>query len=446
MDLLIKGYLCDPAAGWEKKAKIFIRKGQVEAIFPTESPDISDVPVIDLGHHLVLPGLVDMHVHFREPGGEHKETLASGAAAAVAGGFTSIACMPNTFPPLDNAEKIRYIIKKARQIDLAKVYPVGAISVGQEGEKLSDLEAMAKAGAVAFSDDGCPVLDSSLMVAALKQALELDCPVIAHCEDVSLSAGGAVYHGEVGTRLGLPMVSKAAEPSMVARDIVLQNNTGGLLHLAHLSTRESVELLRWAKEMGRNVTAEVTPHHLCLTEKAVETHAADAKMNPPLGSEDDRQALVDALCRGVVDIVATDHAPHHPDEKTGNLVEAPFGVVGLETAFPLLYTFLVEPGLMSLGDLVFAMSVNPARRLKISGGTLAPGAPADLVVIDTQKEWVVDKSAFYSQGKNTPFQDWKLRGIPVMTIVNGDIKMINGRVKGVGEDFPGLKGASNWCT
>ncbi len=446
MDLLIKGHLCDPEAGWEKEAKIFIRKGHVEAILPSQAPDISDIPVIDLGKHLVLPGLVDIHVHFREPGGEHKETLASGAAAAVAGGFTSVACMPNTYPPLDSPELMRYIINKARQVNLAKVYPVGAVTLGQQGETLTHMDAMAEAGAVAFSDDGRPVMNSSLMAAALERALERGCPIISHCEDLTLSAGGVVYHGEVGTRLGVPMVSKAAEPSMVARDIVLQNNTGGFLHLAHLSTRESIELLEWAREMGRHVSAEVTPHHLLLTEKAVETYAADAKMNPPLGSEDDRQALVNALCSGLVDIVATDHAPHHPDEKAGSLEDAPFGVVGLETAFSLLYTFLVETGLMELRSLVFAMSVNPARRLKIPGGTLTPGSPADLVVIDPQREWVVNKKAFFSRGKNTPFQDWKLRGVPVMTMVNGDIKMINGRVKGFSEDFPGLKGVNAWCT
>ncbi len=438
MDWLMKGYLCDPGAGWEGRAAILIRDGKVEAIFSDVSSDISDLPVLDLQDHLILPGLVDMHVHFREPGGEYKETIASGSAAAVAGGFTSVVCMPNTSPPLDNVEQICFVLEKARLAALAKVYPVGAVTVGQQGEKLADHKAMAKAGAVAFSDDGRPIMNSRLMADALKKGLELDCPIIAHCEDLTLSAGGVVYEGAAGRCLGVPMVSRAAEPVQVARDLVLQRATGGKLHLAHLSTRESVELFCRAREAGQDVSAEVTPHHLLLTEEALKVCAADAKMNPPLGNAEDRWALQGALTQGLLDIVATDHAPHHREEKSRSLLEAPFGVVGLETSFALLYTFLVKKGLLTLEALVRAMSLHPARRLNIPGGTLSPGATADLVVVDPQHNWSVEKDAFFSQGKNTPFQGWKLCGSPVMTMVNGEIKMFRGRVKGVSADFPPL--------
>ncbi len=434
----MKGYLCDPGAGWEDRATILIRDGKVEAIFPDEAPDISDLPVLDLQDHLILPGLVDMHVHFREPGGEYKETIASGSAAAVAGGFTSVACMPNTSPPLDNAAQISYVLKKARLADLARVYPVGAVTLGQQGENLADHEAMAEAGAVAFSDDGRPIMNSRLMADVLKKGSALGRPIIDHCEDLTLSAGGVVYEGATGRCLGVPMVSRAAESVQVARDLVLQRATGGTLHLAHLSTRESVELFCRAREAGQDVSAEVTPHPLLLTEEAVKVCAADAKMNPPLGDAEDRSALQDALVQGLLDIVATDHAPHHQEEKGRSLLEAPFGVVGLETSFALLYTFLVKKGLLTLEALVRAMSLHPARRLNIPGGTLSPGAPADLVVVDPQRNWSVDQRAFFSLGKNTPFQGWKLCGSPVMTMVNGDMKMFRGRVKGVSADFPPL--------
>ncbi len=439
MDFLIRGYLCDPAAGWDNEADILIRNGYVEAVFPKGSPNIADVLVLDFGQHLLLPGLVDIHVHFREPGGEHKETIASGSAAAVAGGFTSVVCMPNTSPTLDNAALITYVKESALKAGLARVYPVGAVTLGQQGEEMTDMEQLALAGAVAFSDDGRPIMNSNFMLEALNKSRELDRLLIAHCEDLSLSAGGVVYGGKSAQRLGLPVVSKAAEPAMLARDLVLLQESGGMLHIAHLSTRKSTELLRLARKAGAFVSAEVTPHHLLLTDEAVETCASDAKMNPPLGSRDDLLALQDALFQGYIDMVATDHAPHSPKEKGHNLLKAPFGVVGLETSFSLLFSSLVDKGHMTLPELVRVMSTNPARRLGIPGGTLVPGSPADLVVVDCHREWTVDKSKFYSQGENTPFQGWSLRGQPVMTMVGGEIKMVNGKVKGISSDFPCLE-------
>ncbi len=433
---MLKGFLCDPAAGREGAAQILIRKGRIEAVLSCDVPAVSDLPVLDVGQHLVLPGLVDMHVHLREPGAERAETVTTGTAAAVAGGFTSVACMPNTSPPLDSAARVSFVKEKARQSDLARVYPVGALTVGQQGTALCNLEAMAEAGAIAFSDDGRSVQNSRLLLEALERTRLMERLLIEHCEDPFLAAGGVVYPGETARKLGLPAVSRAAEPAMVARDLVLQQQAGGALHLAHLSTRESLELLSWALARGQDVSAEITPHHLLLTEASVQTLRADAKMNPPLGSADDRQALQEALCRGLVAIVATDHAPHPQAEKARHLLEAPFGVVGLETAFALLFTFLVERGLLTLSSLVQAMSSNPARRLKIPGGTLAPGASADICVVDLTREWRVEQDSFFSGGKNTPFQGWKLRGLPVLTLVDGDLKMFEGRVKAVSDDFP----------
>ena len=437
MDLLLKGGLLhDPVNGWEGPAEILIKKGRIEAV--SLSLGSVDVPVLDLKGKIVLPGLIDVHVHLREPGGEGKETIATGCAAAVAGGFTAVACMPNTDPPIDGKEIVAYIKERARKVDLARVYPLGTLTRGQKGRELSPMWELAQEGVRGFSDDGKPLTDSGLMLRAMQFALVLGLPVISHCEDLSLSGEGVVHAAGHGYRLGLPVIPSLSEAVMVARDILLQQKVGGRLHLAHLSARESVALLRWAKDCGINLTAEVTPHHLLLTDEAVQEFNTDAKVNPPLRSTADRDALLEGLQEGLIEIIATDHAPHRPEEKSRDFLSAPFGIVGLETAFPLLWSKMVERGLLSLSELVKCLSTAPAHLLGVPGGHLAPGTPADLVVIDPQKEIVVRPENFYSRGKNTPFRNWRLKGAPVLTMVDGDIKMWEGKVKGFSKDFPDI--------
>ncbi len=435
MDLLLKGgVLHDPVNDWEGPAEILIKGERIEAVSLSLGP--TDVPELELEGKIVLPGLIDVHTHLREPGGEKKETIATGCAAAVAGGFTAVACMANTNPVVDSKIIVNFIKERSRQADLARVYPLGALTCNLKGEQLAPLWEMAQEGARGFSDDGRPLMDSSLMLKAMQFAAVLDLPVISHCEDLSLSAGGVVHDGVYGHRLGLPVQPSISEAVMVAREILLQQKVGGKLHLAHISSRESVSLLRWAQENEINFTAEVTPHHLLLTEEAVEHFNTDAKMNPPLRTSMDRDALLEALQEGIIDIIATDHAPHSPREKEADFLNAPFGVVGLETAFPLLWTKIVEQGLFSLSDLVRCLSITPANLLGVPGGSLSPGSPADLVVIDPCREYVVNGNKFYSRGQNTPFKGWRLKGVPVLTMVGGDIKMWQGRVKGVSHDFP----------
>ncbi|MGI6308571.1 MAG: dihydroorotase [Dethiobacteria bacterium] len=436
MDLLLKGgILYDPAAGWEGPAEILIREEKIEAVSTSLGP--VDAPVLELEGKIVLPGLVDMHVHLREPGGEGKETIATGCAAAVAGGFTAVACMANTSPPVDGKETVALIKERAKQADLARVYPIGALTRGLQGKELAPMWEMAQEGVRGFSDDGRPVMNSGLMLRAMQFALVLDLPVISHCEDLFLSTGGVVHAGSCGYRLGLPVVPSVSESAMVAREILLQEAVGGKLHLAHLSSSQSVALLKWARERGATLTAEVTPHHLLLTEEAVDDNFdSNAKMNPPLRTGADREALQQALQEGIIEVIATDHAPHHPWEKEGDFLSAPFGVIGLETAFSLLWTKLVATGVLSLAALIKCLSFTPARLLGIPGGTLIPGSPADLVVIDPHQEILVDARRFYSRGRNTPFTGWRLRGVPVLTMVGGDIKMWEGKVKGFSRDYP----------
>ncbi|MDO9534362.1 MAG: dihydroorotase, partial [Bacillota bacterium] len=360
------------------------------------------------------------------------------SAAAVAGGFTSVACMPNTLPPVDNKEIVSYIKERARYADLARVYPIGSLTHGLKGKEIAPLWEMAQEGVRGFSDDGSPVVDGGIMFRAMQFALVLGLTVISHCEDLSLSAGGVVHAGSHGYRLGLPVIPSASESVIVAREILLQQGVGGKLHLAHLSTRESVELLKWARDREINLTAEVTPHHLLLTEEAVGNFQSNAKMNPPLRSSSDKDALLEALQEGLLEVIATDHAPHRPQEKEEDFMNAPFGVVGLETAFPLLWTKLVEEGLLSLSELVKCLSIVPAKLLGVPGGSLAEGSLADLVVIDPDMELTVNSERFYSLGKNTPFNGWRLKGFPVLTMVGGDIKMWKGKVKGFSADFPSL--------
>jgi dihydroorotase len=394
-------------------------KGRILAV--AENIFAEDAEVIDCTGKLVVPGLVDMHVHFREPGEEHKETIATGSAAAVAGGFTTVCCMPNTKPPLDSVAAIEFVLRRADEVRLCRVLPIGAVSVGLKHEQLTEMAAMKEAGAVAFSDDGEPVQDAGFLRKVLAYAKVCDAVVILHCEDKSLTAGGVMNEGLTSLRLGLRGMPKTAEVTSVQRAVELAKLTGSKVHIAHVSTKEAVEVIRRAKEQGVQVTAEVTPHHLTLTEEAVGDYDTNAKMNPPLRTDEDVVALREALLDGVIDCIATDHAPHAIEEKETTFDDAPFGIVGLETAVGVLWTELVHKANFPLMRLVEAMSTKPCQILGLDGGTLREGSRADVTVIDPDAEWVVQPEKFRSKGKNTPYAGWKLKGKVVMTICGGQV-------------------------
>jgi dihydroorotase len=404
----------------DETADVLLRDGKVEAIGRSlGTPDGAEV--LDCSGLFVSPGFIDVHCHLREPGREDVETVATGARAAAAGGFTAVCAMPNTEPVTDNQAAVGFIIRQGLRAAAARVYPIGAISVGQRGEALAEFGEMVGAGAVAVSDDGKPVVSAHLMRTALEYAQAFDIPVIDHCEEPTLARGGSMNEGMMSARLGLRGIPAEAEEIMVIRDILLARRTRGHVHLAHMSTAGSVELIRWGKERGINVTAEVTPHHLTLTEAAVGGFDTSAKMNPPLRTEADVEALREALRDGTIDLVATDHAPHHYDAKEREFADAPFGIVGLETALALVVTELVEKGIIDFPTLVDRMSTRPARLFHLSGGSLAEGSIADVTVFDPAREWVVDPSKFLSKGRNTPYAGDRLRGRAVYTIVGGRV-------------------------
>ncbi|MBE3577658.1 MAG: dihydroorotase [Limnochordales bacterium] len=426
--LLKGGRVVDPANNVDGKADVLILNGKVVEVGPDlpRPAGMGEVRELDCDGLVVLPGLVDMHVHLREPGQERKETIASGARAALAGGFTSIACMPNTDPPLDTAAAITYVREKATAARAARVYPIGAITKGRRGEELAPIGEMVEAGAVAVSDDGLPVANASLLRHALEYSRRWGIPVIEHCDDPTLAPDGVMNEGPVSLRLGLRGMPAEGEVSWVFRDCLLARLAGGRLHIAHLSAAGSVEVVRWAKSQGIAVTAEVTPHHLLLTDELVASSGYDTstKVNPPLRSEADRQAVLTALQEGVIDCIASDHAPHMEEEKNREYDLAPFGMVGLETTLALVMTRLIDEGYLSWSAAVERLAVAPARILRLPGGagTLSPGAMADVVVVDPRAEWVVDPARFYSRGRNTPFAGWKLRGQVVYGFVGGELR------------------------
>jgi len=378
--------------------------------------------VINVKDKYVVPGLIDMHVHLREPGFEEKETIATGAQAAARGGFTSIVCMPNTEPPADNQAVISYIQQTAQKTGVVNVFPAGTITQGRAGKELSEMASLAEQGAVAFSDDGAPVVNANLMRHAMEYAKMLNLPVISHCEEPALAYGGVMHEGFRSTMLGLPGMPAAAEEVMVARDIILAGLTGCHLHIAHVSTAGSVELVRAAKEKGIKVTCEVTPHHFTLTDEAVSSYDPHTKVNPPLRSKADVTALQAGLKDGTIDVIATDHAPHTPEEKELEFELAPFGMVGLETAVGLVWTKLVIPGILTACEAVAKMTVNPARILNLKKGLIEVGGEADITVIDPDLAWAVKPEEFASKGRNTPFSGWSLKGLPVVTMVGGRVK------------------------
>jgi dihydroorotase len=416
--LLRGGRIVDPSQGLDAIGDVLLRDGLVAACGGAlGTPD--GARVIDCAGSVVAPGLIDVHCHLREPGREDVETVATGARAAVAGGFTALCAMPNTDPVTDNQAAVGFIIRQAQRAGAARVHPIGAVSVGQRGESLAEFGEMVGAGAVAVSDDGRPVASAHLMRTALEYARTFGIPVADHCEEPTLAAGGAMNEGIVSARLGLKGVPAEAEEIMVIRDILLARRTGGHVHLCHMSTRGSVELIRWGKERGIRVTAEVCPHHLSLTEDAVEGYNTNAKMNPPLRESHDVEALRAGLADGTIDCLATDHAPHHYDEKEREFTDAPNGIVGLETALAVLLTMLVEPGIIDIPTLVERMSCAPARIFHLPGGSLRRGAVADVTVFDPAAEWVVNPAAFFSKGRNSPYTGRTLRGRALATIVGG---------------------------
>jgi dihydroorotase len=419
MTILIKGgQVIDPRRV-NGPADVLIEQGKIAAVGPKlKAP--ANAKIIDATNKVVMPGFIDLHVHFREPGFEYKETIQSGTAAAAAGGFTSVCCMPNTSPINDNQSITEFILEKARAAGNANVFPVGAITKGSEGKELAEIGDLRRAGCVAISDDGLPVMNSLVMRRAMEYALAFDVPVVDHCEDLYLSEGGCMNEGFVSTQLGLQGVPAAAEDVMVARNLALAELTGARLHLAHLSTAGSVRMVREAKARGIKVTAEACPHHFMLTEEAVCGYNTHAKMNPPLRTGADVQAIKDGLRDGTIDVIATDHAPHAAQEKQQEFAAAPNGIVGLETAWPLTLT-LVEEGVLSLEAAIAKLTTEPAKAFSLKKGTLAPGADADVAIADLHEGWEVDPARFRSKGRNTPFAGWKVKGRITTTIVGGRV-------------------------
>jgi dihydroorotase len=418
--LIRGGRVIDPARRLDELADVLLLEGRVEAIGRNMGMP-SGAMVVDATGQVVAPGLIDLHVHLREPGQEDLETVATGALAAAAGGFSAVCAMPNTDPVCDNQGVVGFMKAQAQRAGKARVYPIGAISLGQKGQQLAEFGELVGAGAVAVSDDGKPVVSSHLMRTALEYARTFGIPVADHCEEPTLSAGGVMHEGIVSTRLGLKGIPAAAEEIMVARDLLLAELTGGHIHLCHMSTRGSVDLIRRAKDRGIRVTAEACPHHFSLTHEACEGYDTNAKMSPPLREPEDRESIRQGLKDGTIDVIATDHAPHHYDAKEREFDDAPNGIIGLETALGLAITELVKTGLLSLAELVERMSSGPARIFGLPGGTLAPGAPADVTVFDPEAEWTVHPQEFYSRSRNTPFGGRRLTGQATATIVRGQV-------------------------
>ncbi len=414
------GRVIDPSQGLDTVTDLYIRDGQIVGIgADLGTPD--DARIVAADGLVIAPGLVDVHVHLREPGGEEKETIATGAASAVAGGFTAVCAMPNTAPPIDNQGAVGFVKAKGEAAGLARVFPIGCVTVGQRGEQLAEFGEMVAAGAVAVSDDGHPVMSSQMMRTALEYAKTFGIPVADHCEDMPLAVGGAMHEGIVSMRLGLKGIPSAAEEIHVARDCILAELTGGHIHLCHMSTRGSVELIRRAKEKGLSVTAEAAPHHFALTHERVGDYDTNAKMNPPLRESEDRDAIRAGLADGTIDCIATDHAPHHYDAKEREFDDAPNGIIGLETALSIGLRELVHGGAISLPILIERMSCAPARLWHLPGGSLRTGGVADVVVFDPAATWMVAPERFRSKSRNTPWAGETLPGVIRITLVGGRV-------------------------
>ena len=424
MSVIVKGgRLVDPASGRDGAFDLQIDGDRIVRVgrdLPANGARVIAIPA----SWIVAPGLIDIHVHLREPGQEHKETIASGTASAVTGGFTAVACMPNTEPVNDHAGITQFILKKAAEAGLARVYPIGAVSLGSKGEQLAELGEQKAAGCIAFSDDGRPVATALLMRRALEYAGMIGAPIIDHCEDPSLRGDGVAHEGYFASALGLRGIPGVAESLMVERDVSLAELTGSHVHIAHMSARESLRAVRAGKERGVRVTSEVAPHHFTLTDESLDgpvKYDTNVKMNPPLRGAEDRDAMLEGVADGSVDVIATDHAPHHADEKMVEFDRAPFGIVGLETAVPIVFDRLVHQGRISMKRMIELLSLNPARLLKVRGGSLENGAPADLTVLAPDLAVTIDAARLVSKSKNTPFDRWKFRGGVAATIVAGKV-------------------------
>lgn len=433
--LLKGGRVIDPLYGRDGTFDVLVSSGRIAKVakdLPVNGAEVIEVP----SAFVVCPGLIDMHVHLREPGQEHKETVATGTASAVAGGFTAVACMPNTDPVNDHSGVTELILRKATETQLARVHPIGAVSIGSKGERLAEIAELHAAGCVGISDDGHPIADALMMRRALEYASMFDIPVINHCEDPSLKGDGSAHEGYYASVLGLRGIPDAAESVMVNRDVTLSELTGGQVHIAHMSVRGSLRAVRSGKERGVRVTCEVTPHHFILTDEDL-SYDTNTKMNPPLRSAHDRDAMLSGLVDGSIDAIATDHAPHHTDEKAVEFDKAPFGIIGLETAVPLVLDRLVHTGKVSLGRVVELLAVNPARILGIQAGGLTVGERADITILAPDSTTEIDASTFRSLGRNTPFDGWALTGSVAVTIVNGRTVHVNSVVAGA-DRFEGM--------
>lgn len=417
--LITGGRVIDPASRGDGQADVLIRDGRIEAV-GTGLVD-PDAVRFDATGRIVAPGFIDMHVHLREPGIEHAETIETGARAAAAGGFTTICCMPNTSPVNDSATVTSYIVQRAREVACVNVLPIGAITKGSQGTELAAIGSMREAGIVAISDDGRPVMNARVMRRAMELARALNIPVIDHCEDLDLSAGGDMHEGAQSVRLGLRGIPAASEDVMVARDLLLAELTGAHFHVAHLSTKRSAAMVAFAKTRGLRVSCEVTPHHFSLTDRELETYDSNFKMKPPLRCQHDAEAVIEGIVTGVVDAIATDHAPHPGSEKMQEFERCPFGITGLETALGLALSELVHKDRISLMRLVELFTTGPANVLKLDRGTLAVGAPADVTIFDLHTEWEYDVQRSYSKSRNSPFHGRRFRGAPLATIVGGEI-------------------------
>jgi dihydroorotase len=425
MKLLIKnGLVVDPANKLEEKLDVLVDNGRIEKIGKAITD--KDAKVIDAKGMAVMPGFIDMHVHFREPGYEYKETIESGSRAAVKGGFTTVACMPNTEPPIDNQAMVEFINMKSKQVGLIDVKAIGTITKGRAGQELAPIGELFKAGAVAISDDGATVMNAEIVRRAMQYSKMFGIPLIEHCEDINLAGDNTVNEGYFGTMLGLKGIPASAEESIAARDIMIAKDTGGKLHLAHLSTAGSVEILKWAKKQGINVTAEATPHHFSLDDSSLQSYDTNFKMNPPLRSKEDVKAIKKALKDGTIDVIATDHAPHAELDKDVEWNQAAYGIIGLETAFPLIITELVAAGVLTLSEAVAKITVNPAKILNMNKGTLSEGADADITIADIEKEIEVTEKFFGSRSSNSPFIGRKLKGSVEYVIKGGKVIYVKG--------------------
>ena len=424
MTLLIKnGIVVDPVSKTETCQDIFIENERIAKM--GEGLDLQADQVIDAAGNYVMPGFVDLHVHLRDPGLTYKEDIATGTAAAAAGGFTTIVAMPNTKPVSDSPEVIQYVTEKAKEVSRVNVYQVGSVTVGMAGQEMSDIEGMYEAGCIAISEDGKSVMNAQLYKEAMAVAAKNDMIVLAHCEDINMVNGGVLNADAHTSGLGFKGITNAVEDVIVARDIVLAKETGARLHLCHCSTKDSVEMVRLAKEAGLPVSAEVCPHHFTSCSEDITGDDANFKMNPPLRTREDMEALREGLAKGILDVIATDHAPHSAEEKAQSITKAPFGIVGLETALALSYSELVKTGLISMADMAAKLSYNPAKILGIDRGVLAEGKVADLVIVNTTEEYAIDVDKFLSKGKNTPYHGRKVYGKVLMTVIGGEVAYEN---------------------